>query len=97
MQRILRDGRLTGAPEIAVEVLSPGSANENRDRLVKRQLYSSRGVSEYWIVDPETRTIEVSRKRKEGGLQPAVVLQAEDDLTSPLLPDFRVQVAQLFE
>jgi len=97
LQRILREGRLTGAPEIVIEVLSPGSSNENRDRLVKRQLYSSRGVSEYWIVDPETRTVEVSRKRKEGGLQPAVLLQAEDDLTSPLLPDFRVQVARLFE
>ena len=89
--------RLTGAPEIVIEILSPGSTNENRDRLVKRQLYSSRGVSEYWILDPEARTIEVNRKRKEGGLELAVILHSEDDLTSPLLPDFRTPVSRLFE
>ena len=97
LKRVLADGRLTAAPEIVVEVLSPGKANENRDRTVKRNLYSTRGVSEYWILDPDTRTIDVSRKRKEGGLKRAVVLQAEDCLTSPLLPDFSVQVAQIFE
>jgi Uma2 family endonuclease len=89
--------RLKASPELVIEILSPGSSNQNRDRIVKRKLYSSRGVSEYWIVDPETRTIAVSRKRKEGGLKPAVVLNAEDDLTTPILPDFRVSVAQIFE
>lgn len=97
MSRILEEGRLKAAPEIVIEILSPGASNENRDREVKRRLYSTRGVSEYWIVDPETRTIEVSRKRKEGGLQPSVVLASEDDLTSPILPDFRVPVSQIFE
>lgn len=64
---------------------------------MKRQLYSSHGVSEYWRLDPGARTLEVSRKRKEGGLKRAVVLQAEDELTFPILPGFSVKVAQLFE
>jgi Uma2 family endonuclease len=97
LKRTLAGGRLTGAPEIVVEALSPGKANEDRDRRVKRKLYSTRGVSEYWILDPETRTIEVSRKRQEGGLECVAVLQAEDYLTSPLLPNFRILIAQLFE
>jgi Uma2 family endonuclease len=97
LKRILVGGRLTAAPEIVIEALSPGKSNENRDRTVKRKLYSSRGVSEYWILDPETLTIEIYRKRKEGGLKRVLVLQAEDILTSPLLPDFSVQVAQIFE
>jgi Uma2 family endonuclease len=97
LQRSLADGKLTAAPEIVIEALSPGKANENRDRRVKWQLYSSTGVSEYWLIDPENRTVEISRKRKEGGLQRAVVLHEDDEITSPTLPDFRVPVSQLFE
>jgi Uma2 family endonuclease len=95
--RILVGGRLKAAPEIVVEVLSPGKINEQRDRVAKRKLFSATGVSEYWILDPENRTIEIYRKRKEGGFGRSVTLQSDDDLTSPLLPDFRVAVTQLFE
>ena len=38
------DGKLHSAPELAVEVLSPGKSNERRDREAKHQLYSRRGV-----------------------------------------------------
>jgi Uma2 family endonuclease len=95
--RILKGERFSGAPEIVVEILSPGSSNENRDRVVKRSLYSKRGVDEYWIIDPEARVVEVHRKRREGGLEFMATLQESDDLTSPLLPGFRTQVATLFE
>ncbi len=45
------DGKLHAAPELVVEVLSPGSLNERRDREAKLKLYSRRGVHEYWIVE----------------------------------------------
>jgi Uma2 family endonuclease len=93
---ILENGRLTAAPEIVVEILSPGSTNEKRDRVVKRELYSTRGVHEYWIVDCEAKSVEVYRKRKEGGLKLAANLRAEDDLTSSVLLEFRLPLAQLF-
>ncbi|HBY76579.1 MAG TPA: hypothetical protein DEG47_06160, partial [Cyanobacteria bacterium UBA11148] len=44
-------GHLTAAPELIVEVLSPGVENVRRDQEVKLKLYSSRGVQEYWIVN----------------------------------------------
>jgi len=50
-QLVDEEGHLTGAPELIVEILSPGSANERRDREVKLKLYSIKGVQEYWIVD----------------------------------------------
>lgn len=43
----LRGGKLHAAPELVVEVLSPGSTNERRDREAKLKLYSNRGVEEY--------------------------------------------------
>lgn len=88
--------RLTGAPELVVEVLSPGAKNEARDRSVKRQLYSENGVSEYWILDPEARTIEIHRASRTGGFRGKFVLHTGDLLTSALLPGFRCEVKSLF-
>ncbi|MCC6341544.1 MAG: Uma2 family endonuclease [Bryobacterales bacterium] len=88
--------KLTGAPEIVVEVLSPGQKNEQRDRKVKRRLYSENGVSEYWIMDPEGRTVEIHRASKTGGFRSKVVLHEGDRLTTALLPGFQVEVGTLF-
>lgn len=48
--------KITSAPALVVEVLSPSTAR--RDRGTKRRLYASAGVREYWIVDPTTRTAD---------------------------------------
>jgi Uma2 family endonuclease len=88
-------GHLTKAPELVVEVLSPGKANERRDRQVKLGLYSRRGVLEYWIVDWMQRQVEVYR-RARGALKLAATLYADDALESPTLPGFSCQVAKLF-
>jgi Uma2 family endonuclease len=90
------NGKFTGSPELVIEILSPGIANERRDRHVKRNLYSSRGAHEYWIVDPEKRSMEIHRKRKQGGLEFALILQAEDELTTTLLPGFTIPVEAVF-
>ena len=44
-----------GAPDMAVEILSPSTAG--RDMVVKFNHYKDAGVREYWIVDPESRTV----------------------------------------
>jgi Uma2 family endonuclease len=89
------DGHLHAAPELVVEVLSPGSNNERRDREVKLKLYSRRGVLEYWIVNWQTQQIEVYR-REELILRLVATLYATDTLASPLLPGFACAVARLF-
>ncbi|MFN6482936.1 MULTISPECIES: Uma2 family endonuclease [unclassified Nostoc] len=89
------EGHLTGAPELVVEVLSPGVQNERRDREVKLKLYASRGVQEYWILNWQLQQVEVYRREK-AVLKLAATLFAIDDLSSPLLPNFVCTVARLF-
>jgi Uma2 family endonuclease len=48
--------RIEGAPDLVIEVLSPGSARH--DRGGKLRLYAEAGVCEYWIVDPQTQHVE---------------------------------------
>ncbi len=91
------DGKLHDAPELVVEVLSPGSTNESRDREVKRKLYSRRGVVEYWIISWPKRQVEVYRRDATGvALVLIQTLFESDILQSPLLPDFSCQVSEIF-
>ena len=89
------EGRLHAAPELVVEVLSPGSTNERRDREAKLKLYSRRGVQEYWIIDWRQRQVEVYR-REQAALRLAETLYEEDDLRSALLPGFGQPIKNLF-
>lgn len=96
MRRVLRrDGKLHAAPDLAVEVLSPGAKNEQRDREAKLDLYSRYGVQDYWIVDWRERTVQLYRHRA-GALQLVGTLAGDDVLTSPLLPGLSITVAELF-
>ncbi len=88
-------GHFTVAPELIVEILSPGDKNHQRDKEFKLKLYSRHGVQEYWIVNWQLKTIDLYR-RHDSALQLVHTLLAADSLTSPLLPGFSTLVADLF-
>lgn len=88
-------GHLTGAPELVIEVLSPGRDQERRDRELKLRLYSVQGVDEYWIVDRQRQLIAIYR-RDGGLLRLAMTLYSKDTLTTPLLPNFSCLVSRIF-
>lgn len=88
-------GHLIVAPELIIEILSPGEQNQQRDRELKLKLYSRHGVQEYWIADWQQQSIAVYRHH-EGILQLETTLLANDTLLSPLLPGFSTSVAEIF-
>lgn len=94
-EEIVSGERLTGAPDLVVEILSPGAENIRRDRIAKRQLYARHGVAEYWMVDPEKLALEVYRLQS-GSLELVATLKDEDELNSPFLPGFGCATAAIF-
>ncbi len=88
-------GHLTAAPELVVEVLSQTEKDKKRDRQLKLKLYSSQGVREYWIFDPERREVEIYC-RENARLKLTATLFGNDTLTSQLLPGFSCPVERIF-
>jgi len=92
---ILTSKNVQGAPELVVEIGSPGT--RKRDETIKRRLYERSGVTEYWIVDPKLDVIRLYR-RGSTGFEQAVELSAaaHDVLTTPLLPEAELPLAKIF-
>lgn len=52
---IIKDGKIRGAPDLTIEILSPGSVKN--DKIIKRNVYERNGVKEYFIIDPKTKEV----------------------------------------
>jgi Uma2 family endonuclease len=91
---IIKENYIQGAPDLVIEILSPN--NPERDRELKRKLYARHGVREYWIVDPDAKSIEVL-VRREGSFETVQTFVADDWLTSPLLQTFRLSLTVVFK
>jgi Uma2 family endonuclease len=92
----ITDRGVEGPPDLVAEVMSPSTAA--RDRRVKRDRYEHFGVPEYWVVDPEARTVEVWKLAE--GAREAVVYGATDTLEwAPVQGRvaLHIVVAELFE
>ncbi len=79
-------------PDLAVEVLSPSTRRIDRGR--KSDLLARHGVPEYWLVDPEVRTLEVRLERE--GRYPDPVVLTEGRYESITLPGLTLEIAPLF-
>ena len=90
---ILTEHGLEGAPDLAVEVLSPGTARY--DKGSKRKVYARTGVRDLWLVDPEAKLIHVYQLTKDAET-PAATYDDKAVFTSPLLPGLRIKAASIF-
>jgi Uma2 family endonuclease len=90
---IITPTRIIGAPDLVVEVSSPGTAGY--DRRQKQDAYARGGVAEYWIADPIARMIEVL-VLEPGGYRLLGVFQGATTLPSHILPNLPVPVEQFF-
>ena len=89
----LKERHIVGAPDLVVEVVSPGSATH--DRYKKLEAYARAGVPEYWIADPDAQTVEVLTFGI-GDYHSQGVFQGKATLPSRILPSLATKVEEFF-
>jgi Uma2 family endonuclease len=84
---------IEGPPDLVIEVVRP--SNRGRDLLTKRSLYARAGVREYWLVDPDARTVEILTLDRDA-FHLAAAASGDETLVSPLLGSLPAPVDDLF-
>ena len=82
-----------GAPDMIAEILSP--TTQRHDRMVKFNLYQRAGVKEYWIVDPDTETVQVYLL-EEGSYHAAQVFTRQSKVKVEVLDECVLDLSQVF-
>ncbi len=90
---IVTSANIVGAPDLTVEIRSDFTAE--RDETLKRKLYAECGVKEYWLVDPEARTITVLLLG-EGDYTEGATYTEGQTLTSFMLEGFSAHLDEIF-
>ena len=93
-REILIGPHVTGAPDLVIEIASPGT--RKRDETIKRHLYERSGVREYWVVDPDINVVRVYRGSGERFERPIELSREGGDvLRTELLPGLDIPLARI--
>ncbi|MDN5347849.1 MAG: hypothetical protein PWP65_1413 [Clostridia bacterium] len=90
---IIEEKRIKGAPDLVVEILSPSTGYY--DLRSKYKVYEKKGVREYWIVDPQNKSVQVFCWR-EGKFVLDQEAEQQGTVKSRVITGFEVQVESIF-
>ena len=90
---LIEEESLHGAPDLIVEVLSPGI--RKKDLRMKKKIYDYYEVQEYWLVDPDDAAVETMIWSELGYIS-VCAFDKFDKLSSPLLPNLNLDLSKVF-
>ncbi|HET6254537.1 MAG TPA: Uma2 family endonuclease [Puia sp.] len=90
----LDDRGCIGAPDIVVEILSPG--NNRKELKNKYDVYEESGVKEYWLIHPQEKTF-LKYVLTDGKFQASRLMTTGDEVTTEVLPGFALSLEELFD
>lgn len=93
--QVVTGEKFTRAVNVVIEIISSGKENRERDLKFKRQLYAKYGLEEYWIIDRENQCV-LTYRLQGNILAETAKLAVEDEITTPLLPQFQLSVSSIF-
>lgn len=93
-KNIITETNIQGAPDLVVEVLSEGT--KEMDLTIKKKIYARFSVKRYWLIDPETKTMESLLLYDEGYMEEAHY-EKNEIFSSPLFPGLSFPLNELFD
>jgi len=91
----LDDRGCLGAPDLVIEILSPG--NNKKELLNKYKVYEEFGVKEYWVVSQSDQNILIYTLSGEGKYVPSKIFTLSEKVSSSALPGFVLKIDDVFE
>jgi Uma2 family endonuclease len=91
---IITDANVQGAPDLVIEILSPG--NKAYDRETKYRVYESAGVPEVWYVDPEEKSVEILNLTLDRRYALTAKLSGNGAIVSKVLPELSLTLDEVF-
>ena len=82
------------SPTLVIELVSPGTDNQNRDYLEKRREYALRGIPEYWIIDP-SRAVMLVLALDGQDYREVGQFREQERIISPTFPTLNLTAAQV--
>ena len=91
-EHIIKKNFIEGAPDLIIEIISPGT--ERVDRLTKMKHYALFGVGEYWIIDYEARILEQYVLKGQTFERSGVFTES---FSPALFPDLTIDLSRIFK
>ena len=89
----LDDKGCIGAPDLIVEILSPG--NSKKEMVNKHNLYEENGVREYWIISPDSELLTQFVLQKNGKYGSPKYFFSDDLMPSAIFPDLIIDLSKV--
>lgn len=89
----LKENAYYGVPALIIEIISP--SNKNHDRIRKYSTYMEFGINEYWMVNPELKTVEVYTLEK-GEYKQAAIYKSDDCAVSQTFKELKIHLDEIF-
>jgi len=90
----LDDRGACGAPDLAIETLSPG--NRKDELRLKYEVYEEAGVKEYWIADPAKKAVLVYLLQPDGKFSVPGIFTGNDQLAAQCVPGLTFNINEIF-
>lgn len=93
-EKVNEDGKYEGIPTLIVEVLSPST--KGKDLAAKLNLYLESGVLEYWIVNPENKSVIQYSFTKDRDIESLQLVLTEQTICSAVFKDLAIPLSEIF-
>jgi Uma2 family endonuclease len=91
-KEIITNRGIEGVPDLLVEVLSP--SNSYIDRVTKKEIYAAHGIPELWLVDPQSKQLEIYLPKTEQAIK---IYKEDEVVTAETLPTLSFTLSSIFE